>query len=443
MKTMKEMKTRRRAKNQKGTKKRMAKISDIIDELVDTKLSPARLSELCFQLRENVDDVYATTMADEIKLIESLSYLSLSPGTEIQINNDVIKTIDKRFQSGRNHYGDIVRGLISSLQPLLLKGKSNSELKGQQNLVLKPALGMSLKEDNLREVWIGQGGLKSIPLFYVVLLHLKRKDVSTNLSWIVPGILNILDDTTDLRRIKLRGVLLLQTLLDHTFVCEIDDSKWIQFSSIGLFPLLEKILVNMCYFLPPSYNANDTLAIWRVVFPTIHSLYRVEFVNDNTKYQYHLEKFMSEILLQNIIPRASLTYDNLTTYALETATNILKLQKGGSVVHLQRLVYVLGEYIVRNPFFTIFPELVSKALLVIDTLIEVCPNERIVAHKFDILSLILITFDKCLQEDALNEPTLLQCKRTMKSLLHCNCSMEGELSTLSEQPRFRLLFDFS
>ncbi|QHS74361.1 Tti2p [Saccharomyces paradoxus] len=421
----------------------MTVISDIIDELNDSCFTPTRLPDLCFKLREKANGACAITVADEIKLIESLSYRSISPGLDIQINKDVLETIDQYFQRSKSRHDEIMGALISTLQPLLLKGKSHSELKEQHNLGLKPTLGMSLKEDNFIQTWVSQGGLKSIPLFYVILLHLKRKDISTNLSWIIPGILNILDDTTDIRKIKLRGVLLLQTLLNHTFMNEINDSKWIQFSNTGLFPLFEKTLINMCYFLPPSYNADETIAIWRIVFPTIHSLYRVEFFDDYTRYQYHLEKFMSEILLQSIIPRASVTYENLTLYALETATNILKLQKEGSVVHLQRLIFVLGEYIVRNPFYSTFPKLVSKTLSVIGTLINICPNERIVAHKFDILSLILVTYDKCSQEDALNESVLEQCKETIKRLLDCDCGMEDQLSTLSKQPRFQLLFEFS
>ncbi|CAD6633109.1 XXYS1_4_G0011400.mRNA.1.CDS.1 [Saccharomyces cerevisiae] len=421
----------------------MTAVTDIIDELNDSSLSSARLRELCLQLRKKTGTGCAITVSDEVNLIESLSYHSISPGIDIQINTDVLQTIDYYFQRNKNEHDKIICVLISKLQPLLLKRKSNFELKEQRNLGLKPTLGMSLKEDNLMQAWVSQGGLKGIPLFYVILLHLKRRDISTNLSWIIPGILNILDDTTDIRTIKLRGVLLLQTLLNHTFMNEINDSKWIQFSSTGLFPLFEKTLINMCYFLPPSYNADETIAIWRVVFPTIQSLYRVEFLDNYTKYQYHLEKFMSEIILQNIIPRASLAYENLTLYALECTINILRLQREGSVVHLQRLIFVLGEYIVRNPFYTTFPRLISKTLSVVSTLIKVCPNERIVAHRFDILSLILVTYDKCSQEDALNESILQQCKETISWLLNRDCAMGEQLSTLSKQPRFQLLFEFS
>lgn len=421
----------------------MTAVTDIIDELNDSSLSSTRLRELCLQLRKKTDTGCAITVSDEVNLIESLSYHSISPGVDIQINTDVLQTIDYYFQRNKSEHDEIMCVLISKLQPLLLKRKSNFELKEQRNLGLKPTLGMSLKEDNLMQAWVSQGGLKGIPLFYVILLHLKRRDISTNLSWIIPGILNILDDTTDIRRIKLRGVLLLQTLLNHTFMNETNDSKWIQFSSTGLFPLFEKTLINMCYFFPPSYNADETIAIWRVVFPTIQSLYKVEFLDNYTKYQYHLEKFMSEIILQNIIPRASLAYENLTLYALECTMNILRLQREGSVVHLQRLIFVLGEYIVRNPFYTTFPKLISKTLSVVSTLIKVCPNERIVAHRFDILSLILVTYDKCSQEDALNESILQQCKETISWLLNCDCAMGEQLSTLSKQPRFQLLFEFS
>ena len=421
----------------------MTAVTDIIDELNDSSLSSTRLRELCLQLRKKTDTGCAITVSDEVNLIESLSYHSISPGVDIQINTDVLQTIDYYFQRNKSEHDEIMCVLISKLQPLLLKRKSNFELKEQRNLGLKPTLGMSLKEDNLMQAWVSQGGLKGIPLFYVILLHLKRRDISTNLSWIIPGILNILDDTTDIRRIKLRGVLLLQTLLNHTFMNETNDSKWIQFSSTGLFPLFEKTLINMCYFLPPSYNADETIAIWRVVFPTIQSLYKVEFLDNYTKYQYHLEKFMSEIILQNIIPRASLAYENLTLYALECTMNILRLQREGSVVHLQRLIFVLGEYIVRNPFYTTFPKLISKTLSVVSTLITVCPHERIVAHRFDILSLILVTYDKCSQEDALNESILQQCKETISWLLNCDCAMGEQLSTLSKQPRFQLLFEFS
>ena len=70
----------------------MTAVTDIIDELNDSSLSSTRLRELCLQLRKKTDTGCAITVSDEVNLIESLSYHSISPGVDIQINTDVLQT---------------------------------------------------------------------------------------------------------------------------------------------------------------------------------------------------------------------------------------------------------------------------------------------------------------------------------------------------------------
>lgn len=104
----------------------MTTISDITDELNDPGLSFTRLSELCTQLQDGIDSRCGLTVKDEIKIIESLSYHSIHEGVDLQINKHVLKTIDCYFRRNAHDHDGIMQALISSLQPLLLKGKSNS-----------------------------------------------------------------------------------------------------------------------------------------------------------------------------------------------------------------------------------------------------------------------------------------------------------------------------
>lgn len=394
------------------------------------RLSEIELKDICYLAERHRDE-----LPEELTLqtIQCLSYLAFDEGKRSQMS---LKTIDILMAAPNHGEDDRLTWLIEKLKPLLLRIEVNDGKKSANGL--KPRVGMSFKEDEARRVWKEAGGLKSLALFYVVLSRLKNRDVSSNLWWITPGILNILDDTTDLICIKLRGVLLLKRFLSHSFE---DQVNWISFVDTGLFQLYEPILLNMCYFIPPAYSSENSLRTLKIVFPTLNLLYRLRFQDSEIKYKYHLGKFLSEMLLQNVIPRINISSEELTNFALDAMINIIKILQVSTVCHLQRIIYTLGEYLVRNPFFTAFSALMEKTLHLLECLVEVCPKERILAHKYDFLALLLITFEKCKYEGKLNRDIVRRIKRLLQALESKGCDYANDKLEVLKQKDMKELFD--
>lgn len=370
-------------------------------------IAELELQELC---KEPIDRLPRDVL---LPLVLNLSYLTLNAGIVGQLS---IEAVHELITKGCVDDDEVIDWLIEKLQPLLLRTEDrrlNTKRSG-----LRPSVGMSFKEDEARRVWKESGGIKSIPLFYVILLHLRHHKVSSQLWWITPGILNLLDDTTDLFGIKLRGVLLLRTFLENSFH---DEEHWISFSDTGLFELYEPILLNMCYYLPPAYSPTDSLKVWREVFPTLNSLYSLQFRGREIICRKYQGKFLSEFLLQQAIPRINLTNEALAEYTLDTLTSLVKILGTSTLYHLSRIIYTLGEYLVKDPFFTAFEVLLKKTLDALEAIVAVCPPERLQAHKFDFLALILIGFDKCKQEGKLTDPLKLDFRRLLKSLEAKGC----------------------
>lgn len=410
----------------------MGKLESFIEQfsgLHVPQLSDIELRDICYFAEINKQELPEELI---LQTIQCLSYLALNEGEGGRVP---LKTIEILMAVNSTGKDDTLHSLIEKLKPLLLRIDVNDGKKSASGL--KPRVGMSFKEDEARRVWKETGGLQSLPLFYVVLLHLKNRDVSSNLWWITPGILNILDDTTDLICIKLRGVLLLKTFLSHSFE---DQVNWISFVDTGLFQLYEPILLNMCYFIPPAYSSENSLRTLKIVFPTLNLLYRLRFQDSEIKYKYHLGKFLSEILLQNIIPRINITSEELTKFALDAMINIIEILQVSTVCHLQRIIYTLGEYLVQNPFFTAFSALMEKTLHVLESLVEVCPNERIIAHKYDFLALLLITYEKCKYEGKLSGDIVRRIKRLLQSLESKGCDYANDKLEVLKQKDMKEVF---
>lgn len=374
------------------------------------------LNHICTHLEDHASD----NVEISLQVIQCLSYFTMDKEPR---GSKCLETTKKAINILANEtkwsYDELLMWLIDSLRPLLLRLHDNirPSNKNERN-ALKPKIGLSYKEDEQRETWRKGGGLKSIPFFYVVLYHLKNRHVSSNVWWITPGILNILDDTTDLVGVKLKGVNLLRVFLENCFE---DQKNWISFNDLGLFELYSPILWNLCYYLPPSYDSNTSLTILKAVFPTLNSLNRLQFINSDLKYKYHTGKFLSEILLQNLIPRVNFISEPLTAYVLEMCCQCVRILGLSSAVHLQRMIYVLGEYLVRNPFFTAFDSLVVNTLNLIHTMILECPVERVVPHRYDFYGLLLISFGKCQQEGKLTQDVLYKFKSIRESLKAIGC----------------------
>lgn len=352
----------------------------------------------------------------------NISCLVLSGGRIGPISTEVSdRLITKSYVSK----DEIIEWLIERLKPLLLHTPDHR--RNTDRVGLKPKVGFSLKEDEARREWKERGGIKSIPLFYTVLSHLEHRNVSSNLWWITPGILNLLDDTSDLVGIKLRGVQLLKTFLDHGFS---DESHWLPFNDTGLFGLYEPILLNMCYYLPPAYSSDESLKVWKEVFPTLNALYKRQFGSRVILYRKYLGKFLSEFILQQALPRINLTNETLAIYLLDTVVHLIRILEASTLYYLTRIIYTLGEYLVKNPFFTAFEELVRKTLETVETLVSVLPSGRLNAHKFDLLALVLIPFDKCKQEGKLTADLTTVFKRILHSMEAKGCHFDSEKEEL-------------
>ena len=283
-----------------------------------------------------------------------------------------------------------------------------------------------MEEDNIRNIWYEKNEIKYIGLFYFILMKLRHKDISGNLSWIIPGILNLMDDTDHLEEVKLPAIQLFHQLL----VCFSNDNdnndfnRWIQIQDTGIYNLFEPILKKMLFFTPPSFKPENTLKIWSTVYPTLIKLYQLQFnYNQHTafnKEQYNdiLVQLCSEVILQHNIPRCEgLKYEKLLLFALDQLTIVLRLLGASSVILLQRIIYVIGENIVKDHYFTLFDHVVDKIIEFLKILIvEIIPKERIEAHKFDLFGILVMITIKCDAEGKLEKDRLEHLQEILKQM---------------------------
>ena len=392
------------------------------------EVSEDNLAVVCELLEESSDELLIKTKADVLQI---LSYYALDGDEKSTL---CINTIDKFLSRYSSEADELINQLCYNLRPLLLRTKNKES--GTANIGLKPKLGFSFKEDELLKEWKEKGGIRSIPLFYVVLRFLKRKDVSANVWWITPGILNLLDNISDLKDIKLQGLVLLRTLLEFTFNGDEETAEnWISFAETGLFKLYEPILVNMSFFLPPAYNPEDTLMVYLKMFPTLDLLYKKQHKKDYLAYQLSLRKFLSEIILQSILPRISYTYEQLTLFILNITIDIIGKLGDSSVVHLQRLIYTVGEYLVKNPFFTTSAKIMDTTIELLLTMVQLQPEERLRAHKYDFLALIVIIYEKNDTEGAMTASRLEALHDLLNQLSAKNCTFDEQEKTRLGQER--------
>lgn len=357
-----------------------------------------------------------------IQLIAKLSFFASESSISPVRNEQCNIAISHLFSLD---YAILLNNLIDTLTKKLIEVSKTSSYK-ENNIGLNPRLGFSFEEDKIKEDWLRANNNPTrdiIPLFHIILKNIKRNDISSNLSWIVPGILNLLDLT--ILDIKLNGGVFLLDEFLKKFEIKID-SNFVSFKELNLFKLFEPVLINLCYFLPPTYKPNESLKVWKKVFPTLLRLYKVQFLEKKSTIEYikYIQSFSSDILLQTIIPRISLDYENLTLFLLDTLKNIFNnILKENSVILLQRIIFVFGEYIIRNPFITTFNNILIETWNILKLLIEICPKDRIIKHKFDFLALMVLTFEKCNNEGCLNDTITKLLKDTLNILNFYGCEL--------------------
>ncbi|KAL3231529.1 hypothetical protein RNJ44_00564 [Nakaseomyces bracarensis] len=344
----------------------------------------------------NMDAKGLTTAGFDLReLILKLCVYSLDG---VRVVSKVIKEVDHLWNllADDGERDRCMECLISTIEPLLIK-KSRVDSKRTKYKGLNPKLGFSFGEAEIYEEWKRNGGLRSIPLCFTILRYIKISQMSQNIWWINPYLLNLLDDTSDLHGIRMPAVLLLRTMLELVFY-EQSSAKWISLRDTGLFSEYENLLVNFCFYLPPSYDPADTLRIWQTVIPTIGVLYKAQFVDDVVKRNLNTRKFLGEVVLQNCLLRCGCNYEKLTIFLLRTIRECFDYLGENSTVLLQRLIYDLGQYLVKDPFFTAFEPLVYEVIKTVRHAIEVCNNDRVLAHKYDFMALVLSIYGKLRQE---------------------------------------------
>ncbi|CEP60980.1 Tti2p LALA0_S02e04060g [Lachancea lanzarotensis] len=371
-------------------------------------------SELKTACRDLIDCSNSLTNADRVRSLESVSYFCLSPQISPQLKNEC----ESCFRAVLNE--ESLATIIDDIRPMLLQVKNSriseqGRLRQQEALILNPKKGLVFEEDDIRSKWAQVGGKRTISLFYVVLGQLRTKDVSSNLGWIVPGILNLMDDTSDLEGIKLQGVLLLKRFLSETVGYSYQPQ--FDFSSTGLVKAFEPILTSMWYHFPQSTDPVLTKKIWDTVFPTLIALYRVEYSSRPQQLSENVSKFLSEVLLQVTIPRIAMDYPDLTIDTLKRIETCVQILREKSVIHLQRVIHVSGEYLICNVHIRNLKHIAHSVVSVLEAFIEECPTDRIIAHRYNLLACALVMCERSFAEEKLQgEEVYIECRSLIKAL---------------------------
>ncbi|CAR23032.1 Tti2p [Lachancea thermotolerans CBS 6340] len=387
---------------------------------LDYKPTAEELSDVCDQLLKEHTQMSSIGIAAAIK---SITFYCLDKRLNGEIRQGCLECIKAVMNA------EVWAILAEDLRAMLIQLRNKQisaagRLKGSNTLTLRPTKGFSLQEDKVRNAWQENGGKRSIPLFYVVLAHIEHRNISSNLWWVTPGILNLMDDTTDLEGIKLQGVVLLRQFLTESI--DLTDANHFDFANTGLFEIFDSSLKSLWYHFPPSTEPILTAKIWDLVFSTYIPLCKAQFAKDCASYDLHVSQFMSEILLQATLPRIAADYKDLTVQVLQYMDTIFDILGPKSVVHLQRVIFNIGEHIIRNAFITLFMPLVHQVLSTLTHLVSVCPEERIVAHKYDLLACALILSEKCRLEGTLDGRTSAHLRKFLQALQQNGCIWDTE-----------------
>ncbi|SCV99336.1 LAFE_0A00914g1_1 [Lachancea fermentati] len=395
----------------------------------------SEIKKVCDLVTSSQDWMTPELQAD---VLRSISYFVLDNKIEQNTRDLCSDTISNLITR------DTLQNFITSLTPMLMQIKSKyvsaaGRFKSLPSMTLKPTIGFTANEDKIREDWLASGGIRGISLFFVTLKHMEHRDISSNLWWITPGILNIMDDTTDLLRIRLKGAVLLDCFLGTTY--DSTDTAQFDFSTTGLFDVYYGCLRSMWYLLPPSTNSKITEQVWKIVFPAMLSLFKAQFASEDLLYSNQINKFLSEILLQGTLPRVAPDHVELTIDLLRYIQVVLQILGLRSAVHMQRLIYTVGEFIIRNPFITLFVPLIHETVTTLSEMVKVCPEVRVAAHKYDLLGGVFILYLKCRSEGKLDTQTLHFLRDYTRLLQAAGCKLSPEDLEMIKERQLQDLID--
>lgn len=245
------------------------------------------------------------------------------------------------------------------------------------NNALLPKIGLSLLDDdqeaslsimNHRMQWLV---LRTIDQF--------SNSISQELWWITPTILAFLDHSKI--SVKLLGV----EMLSH-FLNSVPQQVFV---NAGLFTVYYEALRNLCFYLPPAVDQPSVLKIMQKVYPCM-----VALISKSVHPENHFLEFFSDIILKATIPRIYDLGPQLSVYVLKfLRTEYLTKRKNEVFINVQRLIYVIGNYFVQNPFLTTDISLLQETQKILKVLLHLDSQ-----YKYDYLAMIIIMWEKCMKE---------------------------------------------
>ena len=272
----------------------------------------------------------------------------------------------------------------------------------------------------------------ALGLLEVYLANSQSSQVQSNWSFLLPCVLNIVDDHDP--AIKRKGsdlVYLLVTRSERNFLV-----------NTGVVPLLWKALKPNLAYLPPSTPASISI-------PLTKSTYKASVaLSDTSSTPYKLqEEYLQDAVLSGISHTHTHT-KSLITFINITSDLVLNHLKSYTTPHLKSLVAIVVGTL-SDPLVTFSEELVIAACNLSESLIRVCWY-RIVVYRYDLVKALILISRRLANG---NPPELINHGRKIVDLLiqAAQINIEStekipgidnfasELSQLAEkEPTFRL-----
>lgn len=288
----------------------------------------------------------------------------------VQISKEVISTIEINDDL-LAEFVDNLKDKLSSLRTSKVSQAGYKKLN--LNNGLKPKLGFIDTEDK-RHQWKTQN-IDSVPLFKLLLDHLEGTQLKNHWWIISPTILNIMDDHEG--PIKLKGVELLSLLLT-----KIDDDY---LKLTGLTDVFYDAMSPLLSYLPKLTPTKQSCLILEKTYPVM-----IQLFSKTPDYKDRLIKLLNSGVYQSI----NTVRDNfeILPILIDQIIQIIRILEITTVKCLPRLLYTLG-MIISDPFLSLHQILFEKVLdCLIVTIINGWP--RISGHKYDILGMAIISYNK-------------------------------------------------
>jgi hypothetical protein len=370
-------------------------------------------SLLCY----TIDSSYPWSIKDKARLQTALTTL-----------------VDKITASIPNFY----ELLLAEIKPVFIQHTTHPSVSSAGRRVMS-------SDDTIRSLFFEELERKENPnswrtknqyalgLLEVYLTNSQVSEVQSNWSFLLPCVLNIVDNHDP--AIKRKGsdlVYLLVTRSERNFLV-----------NTGVVPLLWKALKPSLAYLPPSTPASISI-------PLTKSTYKASIALSNTSSTpYKLqEEYLQDAVLSGISHTHTHT-KSLITFINITSDLVLNHLKSYTTPHLKSLVSIVVGTL-SDPLVTFSEELVIAACNLSESLIRVCWY-RIIVYRYDLVK-ALILISRRLAND--KTPELINHSRKIVELLiqAVQINIEStekipgidkfanELSQLAEkEPTFRLL----